>query len=752
MNNPKKNIQKKGSTSPAKPKPQGVQSAVQNNSAFNIQNPTFLLAGVSIFIFICFHYTLNNQFLNWDDWIYIARDKNITSFTAEHLNNLLFRNITLNYYHPITMLSLAVNYMFSELNPWGYYLTNVLFHILNAILVFYTIKTIMEAMVKVGYKAMPILPWLLAIGALLHGVHPMHVESVAWIAERKDVMYAVFYFIGLMMYVRYIQGERLNWMLYLNSVLALGCVWGMIGLHNFSLDVTHTFSINNSVLLAIPLVLLVAAIVVEVKYKNINLGLIYVMEFFLLSMFSKPMAVSFPLAIIVLDFLLKRDLKYAKEGKGLIYNEWIALWHFVAEKWMFFVIAFLSGIQSAYMQTGTNSLAFTNGYTVAQKGLIACYTFSTYMAKFFYPANLCSYYPFPNLTYEHYLPSIFYAAPFIAAAIVFVPLFLARKNENLFRVVLFGLGFYFVNLMFVLQFLSSGTTIISERYSYVAYFGPIFVLIYLAHWFLNSKPLANSYRLIAIKGSLVGVCLLLGYLSYQRTKVWHNPETLWTDVINKTQGTFAQTPYFNLGSYYIDSGKYEKAFIPFTVLVKMGNKDPMVSRDLAMIYGMHKQYDSSLYFFSRALKYDSNDATVYTNRAITYANLGKFDLALNDFTKAYSIDTTQNVLLAQKAGLLMQLGHLNEAISDYTKLIGRDPKEPNNYFARGNAYLNGGSPGMAINDYLHVLELQPKNGNCMYDLSIAYHKMNDNAHAMEYANMAQSAGYKLPDNYLNTLK
>ncbi len=765
MNKPRKHIPKKAPAVAVKPK---QQAAVKQSSMSSRDRDIALLAGVSIIIFICFRYALHNQFLSdWDDWIYIPKNRFIKAFTAENFHNMLFKDITLNYYHPITLLSLALNYHFSQLDPWAYYFTNILLHIINAVLVFYFIRTLMEAMVKVGYKQIPFIPWLAAIGALLHGLHPMHVESVAWIAERKDVMYAIFYFAGLIMYICYIQGAKFRWMLYVNSALALACLWGMIGLKDFSLDVTKTFMLSDPLILLTPFILLSLAILAEVKYKSPQMGMFYVVEFFIFSMLSKPMAVSFPFALIAVDFLLKRDTLsiLTTPGTETLYNifcKWLfnllpgslfrsklkALVKLTVEKWMFFVIAFLSGIQSIYMQGTTHSLAFTNGYTVFQKFLIACYTFTMYMVKAFYPATLNAFYPFPNLTSDYRMPSIFYVAPLFAAAIVFIPLYLTRKNNNFFRVVLFGLGFYFANLVFVLQFLSSGMTIISERYSYIAYFGPIFTVIYFAHWFWQKD---KKYH-VAIATLLTCVCAILFYLSEQRTKVWHDPETLWTDVINKTADQQPQTPYFNLASYYIDSAKFDKAYVDYAILVKIGSKDPLVFRNLAMIYGMRKQPDSSLYFFSKALEHDSNDASVYTNRAITYANLGNLDLALKDFTKAYSCDTSQNATLAQAAAIAYELKKYNGALVDYNTLIRKKPEESSYYLLRGNTYLDGGNPQMAIQDYTHMLQLSPKNGECMYDMSIAYHTLKDNAHAVQYATMAQNNGYKLPDNYLATLK
>jgi len=743
MNKPRKNTPKKSSAA-TKPKPQHI-----DYSTFNTQHSTLLLVGVCVIIFVCFHYTLQNQFLNWDDWIYIPKDKYITSFSAANLNSMLFHDITLNYYHPLTMLSLAVNYQFSHLNPWGYYFTTILLHILNAVLVFFFAKTLMDAMVKVGYKAIPVIPWIVAVGALIHGIHPMHVESVSWISERKDVMYAIFYFTALMMYVRYTEGKKFPWMLYLNIVFEIGCILGSIGLNSFSLDFTikgHNFSIGDSSIFISLFILLAAAIVIELKYKKIKLELFYVLEIFLLSLFSKPMAVSFPLSILVVDLLLKRDIKFISGQGSWLYREAKALTKLVFEKWMFLFIAFLSGLQSIFLEIGHDTVVFTHGYNVFQKLLISCYSFTMYVVDAFYPVNLSSYYPFPNLTSDYSLPSIFYVMPLFALAIVCIPLYLVRKQKDLFRVVLFGVGFYFANVVFILQFLSAGTTIMSDRYSYVAYFGLIFLLVYLTHWFWFKN---KSYRM-AIRISLALICGILAYMCYERTLVWHNPETLWMDVIAKNH-TQSQTPYFNLGSYYVDSGKYEKAYPEYVTLVKMNSKDAQVYRNLAMIYGLRRQYDSSLFCFSRAIKFDSVDATIYGNRAITYANLGRFDMAVKDFGKAYSVDTSQIGFLSQEVGLLLQLGKFNEAIADCNILIRKKPQEPGYYMQRGNTYLSSGNPGPAVQDYSHVLELQPKNGECMYDLSVCYLKFNDRSDALKYAIMAQSNGYKLPEGYLKTL-
>jgi hypothetical protein len=96
-----------------------------------------IITAICIITFICFQYTLHNQFTNWDDDYYVTNDQYIRAFTPHNLKVIFTEDITKNNYHPLCMLSLAVNYHFSQLDPMPYYLTNILIHIANAILVFF---------------------------------------------------------------------------------------------------------------------------------------------------------------------------------------------------------------------------------------------------------------------------------------------------------------------------------------------------------------------------------------------------------------------------------------------------------------------------------------------------------------------------------------------------------------------------------------------------------------------------------------
>ena len=166
-----------------------------------------IISSICVLTFICFSYTRHNSFTNWDDDYYVTNDKYIRAFTPENLKVIFTEDITKNNYHPFCMLSLAVNYYFSGLDPQGYYLTNIGIHIANVILIFVLFLMMCRQLKLDEFGTLLIA----SFGALWFGVHPMRVESVSWIAERKDVLYAFFYIAGLIYYLKYITSGHKKW-------------------------------------------------------------------------------------------------------------------------------------------------------------------------------------------------------------------------------------------------------------------------------------------------------------------------------------------------------------------------------------------------------------------------------------------------------------------------------------------------------------------------------------------------------------
>jgi tetratricopeptide (TPR) repeat protein len=174
---------------------------------FSGYNKYVLICIICIITFFCFRYSLGNQFSDWDDDIYITKDTYIKALTWDNLKTIFTQDITKNNYHPFCMLSLALNYHFTQMEPMTYYLTNILIHIANVVLVFLLLWQI-SARLKVDELGTY---FIAGFGALWFGIHPMHVESVSWIAERKDVLYTLFYLSGLLSYLQFIFTKKQKW-------------------------------------------------------------------------------------------------------------------------------------------------------------------------------------------------------------------------------------------------------------------------------------------------------------------------------------------------------------------------------------------------------------------------------------------------------------------------------------------------------------------------------------------------------------
>jgi tetratricopeptide (TPR) repeat protein len=610
MNKPNKNNKNK----PGKPntggKPQPASSGSASKPMTGTQLNRAIALGIMLITFLTFSYTLHNQFTNWDDGLYVETNPYIKNITSENLKMILFHNITNNYYHPITMLTIAANYHFAKMEPFQYFLTNVTVHTLNAGIMFALVLMLLGAMEENGYGKFQYKPWFAAFAALCYGIHPMHVESVSWLSERKDVMYGFFYFLALMAYIKYLKANKIEWLFF-------------------------TFIL------------------------------------FMCSMFSKPLAVTFGLALLAIDVILKRDKK-------------VSYGRIILDKSPFLIVALGGGLWAWHAQKASGSVASMHTFSFMQRTLFVTDNFLSYIWKAFLPIHLCSYYPYPGLSPGGFLPLDFLLSPFIDIIIVGGSLYLAFKaGENIFRVVLGGIAFYFFNLMFVLQFVQSGPAILAERYTYIAYLGIFLMLTYLGYQLFQKY---KSFQL-PIKILAGAYLLMLCVLCYDRTKIWHNTQTLWEDVIAKYPNRI-ETSYKNLGNFYAEKADtahnpemqakyYDSAYHNFKLLEdSMHSTDAGVYSNLGNIYAIRNQFDKSLIAYKKAIKLDSNNFDVYLDLAITYSRMADYQNAILYYNKAYSKDHKSEALLRNRATTYMNAKQYANAVLDYDRLIEINPNIP----------------------------------------------------------------------------
>src|SRR6187455_3642814 len=188
----KNKIKAKGKTNPPEQKIEKIKT-IQSRSFWTWLIPVLVFTGIS------FLPMLTNGFTNWDDDIYITRNPLIKGPDW----NVIFTQASASNYHPLTMLTLAFNYAISETDPFSYHLVNWVLHILNTALVFLFIYKISGRKIFVA-----------AFTSLIFGIHPMHIESVAWVSERKDVLYACFFLLALLQYWSFLETSKRSKILY----------------------------------------------------------------------------------------------------------------------------------------------------------------------------------------------------------------------------------------------------------------------------------------------------------------------------------------------------------------------------------------------------------------------------------------------------------------------------------------------------------------------------------------------------------
>ncbi|MDD5571187.1 MAG: glycosyltransferase family 39 protein, partial [Bacteroidales bacterium] len=202
-----KNFSKKQSNRPVAAKQFKPQKLPANKKNKDVLFAILVLA----ITFVVFFPSLKCDFTNLDDQYYVLNNPDIKNLSFNNIK-ILFSNFYVGNYQPMAMLTYAIEYKISGLNPFAYHFTNFFLHLLNTLLVFIFIKKL-SSNIHVA-----------AIASVLFGVHPLHVESVAWISERKDVLYAFFYIAGLITYLKYKEKNDVKFYLLTILLFVFSCL------------------------------------------------------------------------------------------------------------------------------------------------------------------------------------------------------------------------------------------------------------------------------------------------------------------------------------------------------------------------------------------------------------------------------------------------------------------------------------------------------------------------------------------------
>lgn len=529
---------------------------------------TSLFSG--IVVFLIYIPALFNGFVNWDDSSYVYENYGIHNIGVDFLGWVFSTPIAGNW-HPLTIISLAVDYQIWGLNPFGYHLGNNLLHALNTTL-FALLVIILHKKISPGANTLSLLLGGL-LASLLWGLHPQRVESVAWISERKDVLSTFFYLLSLITYIRF-------------------------------------------------------------KTSNSKPAYIVALIFFLFALMSKPMAISLPIVIIIIDFVLSTDQK--RFGVIQILN-----------KIPFFLTASLIAFLTIWTQKESGAVVI--GVLDLQLRILnAIRSYGFYLYKMAIPAGLAPYYPLmPDIS----LREVVLSAGLLLMVSATTAWALVKGNKLL----LSAWACFLITLIPVIGIIQVGTQAAADRYTYLPSL-PLFMAIGIGSAHIFSKW--GKFKNIAIA---VIICsnLALSFLTVKQIGIWKDAITLWGHEIKYYPVVFA---YRNRAPILYGSKRYKEAI-----------------DDYSIILGSIK---------------DKNIASViYVQRGLAFQATGELEQAKNDYSAAIALNPENISAYNNKANIHKSLGEYDRAVQDFQSAINVGGDNAAVYFNLGRTYLDMGDIG-----------------------------------------------------------
>ncbi|MBA4374154.1 MAG: hypothetical protein C0402_14990 [Thermodesulfovibrio sp.] len=506
----------------------------------NKKSHVYLAAAIAGITFAIYLPGLQNGFVNWDDPL--AYDNPHLHALGLDLFRWAFTDISTVYWMPLVWLSHALDYALWGLNPVGHHLTNNLLHAGNTFIVSYlAIRLLLIA----GFTTKPeesILPdergVLIAGGmtGLLFGLHPLHVESVAWVAERKDLLSGIFLLLSIMAYIRYAAGlsdER-------PQVKA------------------GAFRLNRQYLLSL--------------------------FFFIGAVSSKPMAVTLPAILLILDWYPLRRICTPKNIATLL-----------AEKIPFIVGSVMISVVTIIAQRRLGGVV--TEVSIPERLLVAARALTVYLWKVVLPVDLVPFYPYPKVIAlgmpEYFLPMILVAA--MTAACIYT----ARKQ----KMWLAAWGYYIISLLPVLgiAMVKTSSPFIADRFTYLPGIAPFLIMGVFVAWGREQVFLSRTWRGVAA-AIVIAAVFAMTYATVKQIAVWKDSISLWTKVI--------------------DADPSVPAF---------------VYNNRAVAFHERQQIDKAIKDYTQAIALDPGDYAQYSNRGTAHVALKQYALALADYEKVIAL-------------------------------------------------------------------------------------------------------------------
>jgi lipoprotein NlpI len=611
----------------------------------------YYLAGlISLITFAVYLHALQNDFVALDDDAYIFDNLHIRSFNLSFLR-WAFLGFYASNWHPLTWMSHALDYALWGLNPLGHHLTNIILHAVNTFLVVVLAMRLREALTWTTEQIRPatfLREWTMLITGgvtgILFGLHPLHVESVAWVAERKDLLCALFFLLSIMAYT--------------NAVRRIG--------HGAE------------------------------RIRLAPDALLSALCFFILALLSKPMAVTLPVVLLILDWYPFNRIHSLKTLRSML-----------VEKLPFMALSLVSSILTVLAQGAGRAIVPITFVPVPVRLLVAARSLIVYLWKMAVPANLVPFYPYPENA--SLLSGKYLLAVACVVAITVTCLVLAKKQ----KLWLSGWGYFVITLVPVIGIVQVGGQAMADRYTYLPGLGPFLITGCTAAWLFDrmnatKKRWMPSVNIIGV-AAIVLTSLLMVYLTFQQIGVWRNSLVVLNYILDKEPHTSPQV-YLYRGMALEKSGQPERALEDYNQAIAL---DPSYSDAYlfrGMLYQKKGQADNAIKDFSRSILLDPSSGKAYFNLGVIYAETGLYGQAIENFSNSLTRDPTFADAYANRGIAYALSGRQDSALADFNKAIELNERSPDAYFDRGKLYYSTRRKELALADFQKACDLGDASG------------------------------------------
>jgi protein O-mannosyl-transferase len=560
-----------------------------------------------------------HPFVNYDDDRYVINNPHVRQgLTADTFTWALTATEQANW-HPLTWMSHALDVSLFRLNPAGHHFSSILLHTVNVILLF---LLLMWSTKRLG-------PSLFV--AALFALHPINVESVAWVAERKNVLCTMFFFLTLWAYGWY--ARKPGWKRYL----------------------------------------VVAAL-------------------FAAGLASKPMVITLPFVLLLLDYWpLERVRGAHEEADKTPTFPWSRL---AIEKLPLFALSAASAVITMRAQQAGGAIRTADEVSFGARIATATWAYAMYLRKMIWPARLASLYPHPGDSLA--------AWQVLVAAVLLLAISAMVWRLRTRRYLPVGWLWFLGTLVPVIGLVSVGEAAMADRYAYIPLIG-IFVMITFDVADRAESKLLGFWP--AVPAALI--LAILALTTHRQIDYWRSSVDLWSHTLAVTENNFVAEN--NLGGALILEDKEEEAHPHFEAAARINPKDPMSRNNLGIYSQKHNLMREAVSEYETAVHL-TNDPNFL---AQTYANLGAAQRALSEDEQArtsfdQSLRFNPNQFNAWLGlGLLAQKqGKLDEAVSDLTRSVELQPSAQG-YFELGRTLAQAGRVPEALNAYQQALQVSP---------------------------------------------